>query len=119
MSGHMKKRPTEKKDKYVFLKYAGHNYRIPVHVIERYRVPEDAMTPEMVFAKVNDQYTKPGALLRGLRVREGLTQVEMAEKLEVTQSDISQMENGTRRIGRTVAQRIEELFDVAYRSFLD
>ena len=47
-----------------------------------------------------------------------LTQIELAEKLQVTQSDISQMENGTRAIGRVIAQRIEKLFDVDYRSFL-
>jgi len=43
----------------------------------------------------------------------------MAKKIKVTQSDISQMENGTRSIGRKIAQRIEKLFDVDYRSFLE
>ena len=50
---------------------------------------------------------------------ENLTQVEMAKWTKMTQSDISQIENGTRNIGRKVAQRIEKLFDVDYRSFLE
>jgi transcriptional regulator with XRE-family HTH domain len=72
-----------------------------------------------MFADINKKYTKPGALFRGIRIREGITQVEMAKKMKLTQSDISQMENGTRRIGRSVAQRIEKLFAVDYRSFLE
>lgn len=74
---------------------------------------------EKVFAGINRKYTKPGALLRGIRIRENLTQVQMAKKIKVTQSDISQMENGTRKIGRKIAQRIEKLFGVDYRSFLE
>ena len=42
----------------------------------------------------------------------------MAKKLKVTQSDISQMENGTRRIGREVAKRIGELFCFNYKIVL-
>ena len=72
-----------------------------------------------VFAGLNKKYTKPGALLRGIRIREHLTQIEMARKLKVTQSDISQMENGVRSIGRTIAKRIEKLFDVNYKVFLE
>jgi plasmid maintenance system antidote protein VapI len=52
-------------------------------------------------------------------MRENLTQVGMAKKMKVTQSDISQMENGSRSIGRMIAKRIEKLFHVDYRSFLE
>ena len=78
-----------------------------------------AVSADEVFANINKKHTKPGALLRGLRARENLTQVQMAERIKVTQSDISQMENGTRSIGRKVAQRIAALFDVDYRAFLE
>lgn len=74
---------------------------------------------DAVFAKINKKYTKPGALLKGIRIRENLTQIEMAKKIKVTQSDISQIENGTRNIGRVIAKRIEKLFKVDYRSFLE
>ena len=72
-----------------------------------------------LFAKINKKYTKPGALLRGLRARDGLIQVAIAKAIKVTQSDISQMENGTRRIGKIIAKRIEKKFDLDYRLFLE
>lgn len=71
-----------------------------------------------IFAHINEKYTRPGALLRGIRIREDLTQTQMAKRIKVTQSDISQMENGTRGIGREIAKRIEKQFGVDYRSFL-
>lgn len=121
MSAHTRKHPTKSNKGVILVRQAGVTYKIPKEVAERYRVANDepaTISAEEVFANINKNYTKPGALLRGIRVRENLTQVEMAEKLKVTQSDISQMEKGTRSIGRTIAKRIEKLFDVDYRSFL-
>lgn len=113
---HIKARKTER---LIVLRHAGFVYKIPKKIAEKYICDEnDLVSPDDVFAQVNKKYTKPGALLRGLRARENLTQIELAKKLHVTQSDISQMENGTRSIGRTVARRIEKLFDISYRSFL-
>lgn len=119
MSAHMKKRPTKQKNKFIRMQYAGKVYQFPVKVAEKYCLDEDAIDAEDLFSTINKAYTKPGALLRGIRIRENLTQIEMAQQLEVTQSDISQMENGVRSIGRKVAQRIEKLFGVDYRSFLE
>jgi len=124
MSAHMKKRHTKANQNRIRMRYQGETYEFPKKIAEQYKVEaqseddNESVDADLVFAEVNKKYTKPGALLKGLRIREGLTQVEMAAQLEVTQSDISQMENGTRGIGRTVAQRIEKLFDVDYRSFL-
>ena len=127
MSAPMKKHPINKKkhinkvsNNVIIFRYAGVVYKIPETVAEKYIDEEDDsfITPDKIFSDINRKYTKPGALLRGLRARENLTQTELADKLRVTQSDISQMENGTRPIGRIVAQRIEKLFDVNYRSFL-
>lgn len=121
MSAPMKKHPIKSKTHagVLMVHHAGIVYKIPEKVAQKYIDQEETtISPSVIFAAVNKKYTKPGALLRGLRVRENLTQIEMAEKLHVTQSDISQMESGTRAIGRTIAQRIEKLFDVDYRSFL-
>lgn len=119
MSGHTKKRHTENTNDVIFRHQDGTTYRIPKKVAEKYRVDNDSIDADDVFANINNKYTKGGALLKGIRVRENLTQIEMAKKINVTQSDISQMENGTRNIGRTIAKRIEKLFDVDYRSFLE
>ncbi len=63
--------------------------------------------------------TKAGVLLRGTRHREGLTQVEMAKKIHVSQADLSKMESGKRPIGKIIAKRIEKIFGVNYRYFLE
>ena len=57
-------------------------------------------------------------MLRGLRKREGITQAELGELLGVEQTNISKMERGKRQIGKKIAKRIEELFDIDYRLFL-
>lgn len=119
MSAPMKKHHT---DHFIIVRHAGVVYKIPEKTAEKYIYEEGEnsgfVSPDEIFFNLNKKYTKPGALLRGLRARENLTQIELADKLHVTQSDISQMENGTRAIGRKIAQRIEKLFDVDYRSFL-
>jgi len=105
----------------ITIRHGGSLYVFPKKIAEKYRIEDDSSTisANKVFEKINRKYTKPGALLKGIRIRENLTQIDMAKKIKVTQSDISQMENGARNIGRVVAKRIEKLFNVDYRSFLE
>lgn len=118
MSEPMKKHRTKNQDT-LEMHCAGEVYKFPKKIAEKYRVKTGNTPTELLFSKINKQFTKPGALLKGIRLREELTQIQMAKKIKVTQSDISQMENGTRKIGRKIAQRIETLFDIDYRLFLD
>ncbi|MDR1607124.1 MAG: helix-turn-helix domain-containing protein [Deltaproteobacteria bacterium] len=60
----------------------------------------------------------PGSRLRGLRVREGITQKQMAEKLGLRKRHISEMEKGTRPITLEMAKRIDSTFDIGYKVFL-
>lgn len=114
----MKKLRTKQNKEFIRMHSAGNVYQFPVAIAEKYRLANEAVDAESIFSEINTLYTKPGALLRGIRICENLTQIEMAKKIKVTQSDISQMESGTRRIGRTIAERIEKLFAVNYRLFL-
>lgn len=102
--------------------HKGHVYNIPKVVAERYEDTKaksaDRILPEDVFANLEKKYTKAGVLLKGVRHREGLTQLEMAKKINVTQADLSKMENGKRSIGKIIAKRIEKTFGVNYRYFL-
>jgi ribosome-binding protein aMBF1 (putative translation factor) len=102
--------------------YKGHLYNIPKSVAEKYedksKVMHDNVLPETVFSKIENKYTKVGVLLRGARHREGLTQAEMAKKINVSQADLSKMENGKRSIGKVIAKRIEKILGVNYRYFL-
>ena len=103
------------------LTYNGHVYHIPKAVAEKYK-DKSKVTPRIpakdIFATIEKKYTKAGALLKGARHRESLTQAEMAKKINVTQADLSKMENGKRPIGKVIAKRIEKALKVNYRYFL-
>src|ERR1700722_5044163 len=103
------------------LVHEGHVYHIPRSVAIKYENKSKApkgVPPEDIFGDIEKQYTKAGVLLRGTRHREGLTQAEMAKKINVTQADLSKMESGKRPIGKIIAKRIEKIFGVNYRYFL-
>lgn len=61
-----------------------------------------------------------GVYLRGIRLREGLTQKQLAKKLGhgVSQHHISEMENGKRSISKEMAKRLGEILHADYRVFL-
>lgn len=75
-------------------------------------------SPEEVYADINKKFTKPGALLKGVRLREGLSQDDFAKKINVKQGDLSKMESGKRPIGKRIAHRIAKEFKVNYKFFL-
>ncbi len=60
----------------------------------------------------------PGVVLRGLRNRDDLTQAELAKKTGMLQSHISEMENGSRSIGKTIAKKFAQVFNTDYKVFL-
>jgi DNA-binding XRE family transcriptional regulator len=99
----------------------GHIYRIPLDIAKKYEYKAKSVNKKLakeLFATIEQKYTKVGVLLRGTRHREGLTQAEMAKKINIRQADLSKMENGKRPIGKIIAKRIEEIFSVDYRYFL-
>lgn len=53
-----------------------------------------------------DKYGKAGLALRGARVRESLSQKQLAKLTGISQENISRMENGKRAIGLSVAQKL-------------
>lgn len=122
----MKKHLTKKQRSYIRCSYRGKEYLIPISVASLYEVPEqknkkeeDSVSVEEVFAELTEEYSQAGALLKGLRARENMTQAEFAEKIAVTQANLSKMENGKRPIGKIVAKRIANIFDIDYRCFLE
>jgi ribosome-binding protein aMBF1 (putative translation factor) len=54
------------------------------------------------------QSNRIGNLLAGIRLKAGLTQAELAEKIDVRQNMISDYERGKRRISRSMAKRLAE-----------
>jgi len=62
--------------------------------------------------------SKSASFSKGLRLREGLSQVQFAKKINVNQANLSSMENGNRPIGKVIAKRIQRIFGTDYRYFL-
>ncbi|HET9843454.1 MAG TPA: helix-turn-helix transcriptional regulator [Gammaproteobacteria bacterium] len=112
----------------------GQVFQIPLHIANKYLVKDtealkrspsskplrdaDIVDAAILFAEMDKKYTEAGVLLRGTRHREQLSQKDFAEKIKITQSDLSKMENGRRPIGKIIAKRIEKEFGVDYRYFL-
>jgi antitoxin component HigA of HigAB toxin-antitoxin module len=60
----------------------------------------------------------PGKALAGLRMREGLTQKQMAESLSISQSRLSELERGIRRITIDMAKKAADIYGISHRSLL-
>lgn len=116
MSERMKKPHTEN---IAMVTWHGSHYALPVGVIEKYKVKDTRhLSIDDVFGELIDEHGEPGLLLKGLRHREGLSQIEFAKILNITQTNLSAMENGRRPIGKEIAKRVAEKFEVDYRTFL-
>jgi ribosome-binding protein aMBF1 (putative translation factor) len=71
-----------------------------------------------IFSEMDDAVLGIASVLRGARYKAGLSQVELAKKLHITQGDLSKMERGKRSIGKVLAQRLGKILDIDYRVFL-
>lgn len=60
----------------------------------------------------------PSVFLSGARYREGLTQVELAERSGIPRRHISEMENGKRPIGKANARKLAEVLNIDPRRLL-
>lgn len=83
-----------------------------------HRTDTETISADEAFKDLTDRYGKAGALLKGIRIREGLTQTEFAKLIHTTQANLSSMENRTRPIGKNKAKIIAEKFGVDYQYFL-
>jgi transcriptional regulator with XRE-family HTH domain len=59
-----------------------------------------------------------GSAMRGLRLREGLTQEQLASLLGIRRPNLSEMENGKRPIGKNLAKRLAQVLKTDYTVFL-
>jgi len=73
---------------------------------------------ESAFGDIIEKFSEDGAALRGFRLREGWTQVQLSEKIDVSQANLSKMEHGKRKIGKQIAKRLASIFNTDYRIFL-
>ncbi len=118
MSAPMKKHPTKR---LVNVTWHGAHYAVPIDILRKYKIANDEEsleTIESVFGDLISEYGESAVLLKGLRTRENLSQVKFAKAIEVSQANLSAMENGRRPIGKLIAKRIAKKFGVDYRIFL-
>ena len=78
---------------------------------------EESIPYDDAFPHMKDAAKRPASVLRGFRYRDGLNQIELAKKIDVTQGDLSKMETGKRPIGRHVAERLAKVFKTDPRVF--
>ena len=78
----------------------------------------DSVAAESLFSDLNRKHSKVGALLRGARLRETMTQKQLADELGIPQNHISEMEHGKRTIGKRMAQKLSKVLKVSYKVFL-
>ncbi len=60
----------------------------------------------------------PGMALKEIRIQAGVSQIQMAEILETSQSNLSAIENGHRAISREMAHMLGNLLKMDYHFFL-
>jgi DNA-binding XRE family transcriptional regulator len=91
------------------LKSMGHTVRVR-HLNDE---GEELLTFEEVFPDAH-----PGMILRGCRGRDDMTQTELADKLGIAQTRVSEMESGKRPISVKMAKQFAEIFGTSYKAFL-
>ena len=79
---------------------------------------EKSIDARELYPELNDPVKRAAIAFHGTRLRLGLTQKEMAEKLGLSQSDVSKIEKGEREISRKLAMRIGEKLGIDYKRFL-
>ena len=89
-------------------------------LLDDYKVTSDdeSVAPDEAFKYLYEQFGKAGTLLAGYRLRDGFTQLELAEKLGTSQSAVAGMERGKRPISKQMANKLAKIFSVNYRVFL-
>lgn len=79
---------------------------------------DDRICANEFFKNLDKKYGKTGVTIQGLRFRDGLTQKNLAQKLGIHQTHVSQIENGKRVVGKNLAQKLAKVFNTDYRLFL-
>lgn len=91
-----------------------------VRLLQDFEVKEDQQTVPWreAIADLTQKYTEAGIALKGARNKENLSQSDLANKLGIPQSHISDMEHGRRTIGKNMAKRLSKVLNVGYKVFL-
>ena len=73
---------------------------------------------ELAKDRIKDAGGESSYMVKSAREGANLTQVQLAVKLNIPQSNISQIETGKRPVGKNLAKRLAKIFNLDYRVFL-
>lgn len=108
------------------------SYHVPGHVVQevedllkkakikalRNFDDEDSIPAHILFPEIDDSVKGPAIALRGMRRRSKMTQLQLAKKVGIKQSHLSEMECGKRPIGKAMAKRLASVLGANWKSFL-
>lgn len=77
-----------------------------------------SVSARAIFPEIFDATEGPAHILKGARLREGLTQKALAEKLNIRQHHLSEMEHGKRPIGKEMAKKLGTVLRANWRVFI-
>ena len=119
MLEHTKKRPTEEMVTLNLRVHRSNAERIKRFItsIEAEKQGESRPWREVI-AELRPDDAIPSAILRGSRVKEELTQVQLSEMTGIPRRHISEMEHGKRPIGKETARKLAKALKCDYRVFL-
>ena len=79
---------------------------------------QEWVSAKELFPDLNDPIKRPANYLRGMRLREGLTQTQLAAKVGILQHHISEMERYKRPIGKVAAKKLAAALNANWRNML-
>ena len=89
------------------------------NITENKNYSDELVDPfEMDFFKEFKKEETPGSNMRFYRKLIGMTQKELASKLETSVQAVSHMENNLRPISRKTARKLADIFDVSVARFI-
>lgn len=87
-------------------------------ILQPYRVESEFVPAEEVFRRFGTGFGTPGSVWQGSRLKENLTQVQLAKKLGIAQNYLSDLETGRRKISVKMAEKLSNVLNIDYRVFL-
>jgi len=73
---------------------------------------------DQVFKEIDKKYGRIGAVIRGYRYRDDMTQAQLATMLGITKNNVSQMEYSKFKIDKKMAQKLADIFRTKSNMFI-
>lgn len=70
------------------------------------------------FKEEINKSSESSLVIKGYRVKNGMTQKDLAKKLKTSQPNIAALENGSRAVGKEMARKLAKIFKTDFRIFL-